>query len=48
MKIPLNIHEARQFVSHQNAATLCMAAAVLTAAVWMIGNPRRGLNVPDV
>jgi homospermidine synthase len=43
----LNIHETRQLVQHQNATTLQVAASVMSAAVWMIRNPRRGLNVPD-
>ncbi len=43
----LDIHEARRLVQHQNATTLQVAASVLSAVVWMIRNPRRGLNVPD-
>jgi homospermidine synthase len=43
----LDIHETRRLVQHQNATTLQVAASVLSAAVWMIRNPRRGLNVPD-
>ncbi len=43
----LDIHETRRLVQHQNATTLQVAASALSAAVWMIRNPRRGLNVPD-
>jgi homospermidine synthase len=43
----LDIHETRRLVQHQNATTLQVAASVLGATVWMIRNPRRGLNVPD-
>ena len=43
----LDIHETRRLVPHQNATTLQVAASVYSAAVWMIRNPRRGLNVPD-
>jgi homospermidine synthase len=43
----LDIHETRRLVQHQNATTLQVAASVLSAAVWMLRNPRRGLNVPD-
>jgi homospermidine synthase len=44
----LDIHEARQLVPGQNATTLQVAAAVLGALFWMIRNPRKGLNVPDL
>jgi len=43
----LDIHEARQLVAGQNATTLQVAAAVLGGLVYMIGNPRRGILVPD-
>jgi homospermidine synthase len=43
----LDIHATRQLVQHQNATTLQVAASVLSAVVWMMRNPRRGLNVPD-
>jgi homospermidine synthase len=43
----LDIHEARQLVPGQNATTLQVAAAVLGGLVYMIGNPSRGILVPD-
>ncbi len=43
----LDIHEARRLAPHQNATTLQVAASALGAVVWMIRNPRRGVNVPD-
>lgn len=43
----LDIHEARRLVPHQNATTLQVAASILGAVYWIVGNPRRGLCVPD-
>ena len=43
----LDIHEARQLVPGQNATTLQVAAAVLGGLVFMIGNPEKGILVPD-
>jgi homospermidine synthase len=43
----LDIHEARKLVPGQNATTLQVAAAVLGGLVYMIGNPSRGILVPD-
>jgi homospermidine synthase len=43
----LDIHEARRCVPGQNATTLQVAAAVLGGLVYMIGNPRKGILVPD-
>jgi homospermidine synthase len=43
----LDIHETRRLVQGQNATTLQVAAAVLGGLVYMIGNPRRGILVPD-
>jgi homospermidine synthase len=43
----LSIDEARTLVPHQNATTLQVAASVLGALRWMIGEPRRGVRVPD-
>jgi homospermidine synthase len=43
----LDIHEARQLVPGQNATTLQVAAAVLGGLVFMIGNPDKGILVPD-
>jgi homospermidine synthase len=43
----LSIEETRALVPHQNATTLQVAASVLGALRWMIGEPRRGVRVPD-
>jgi homospermidine synthase len=43
----LDIHESRRLVPHQNATTLQVACSVVAAALWMIKNPRRGVNLPD-
>ena len=43
----LDIHEARRLVPHQQATTLQVAISVVSAAVWMIKNPRRGFLLPD-
>jgi homospermidine synthase len=43
----LDIHETRRLVSGQNATTLQVAAAVVAGLVFMIGNPRCGILVPD-
>jgi homospermidine synthase len=43
----LDIHESRRLVEGQNATTLQVAAAVLGGLTYMIGNPRRGILVPD-
>ena len=43
----LDIDEARRLVPGQNATTLQVAASVLSAVVWMIANPRRGVLLPD-
>ena len=43
----LSIHEARRLAPHQNATTLQVACSLLAAVMWMIRNPRMGVNVPD-
>lgn len=43
----LDIHAARKLVPGQNATTLQVAAAVLSAVAWMVKNPAKGLLVPD-
>jgi homospermidine synthase len=43
----LDIHEARRHVPGQNATTLQVAAAVLGGVIFMIGNPCKGILVPD-
>jgi homospermidine synthase len=43
----LDIHETRRLVKGQNATTLQVAASVLGGVIFMIGNPRKGILVPD-
>jgi homospermidine synthase len=43
----LSIDETRALAPHQNATTLQVAASVLGALRWMIGDPHRGVRVPD-
>jgi homospermidine synthase len=43
----LSIEETRALVPHQNATTLQVAASVLGALRWMVGEPRGGVRVPD-
>ena len=42
-----HIEEARRLVPGQNATTIQVAIGVVTACMWMIENPRKGLNLPD-
>ena len=43
----LNIHETRDLIPGQNATTLQVAAAVLGGLIFVIGNPHKGILVPD-
>lgn len=43
----LTIEEARVLAPGQNATTLQVAAGVIAAVLWMIDNPKCGLNLPD-
>jgi homospermidine synthase len=43
----LTIDEARELAPGQNATTLQVAAGIVAAVLWMLDNPRRGLNLPD-
>jgi len=43
----LTIEETRRLFPGQNATTLQVAAGVVAAVLWMIDNPRKGLNLPD-
>ena len=43
----LDIEETRRLVPHQNATTLQVAISVVSAAIWMIKNPKRGFCMPD-
>ncbi len=43
----LTIDQARLLAPGQNATTLQVAAGVISAVLWMIENPRKGINLPD-
>jgi len=43
----LSIDESRRLVPHQNATTVQVAIGVVSAAMWGIENPARGVCVPD-
>lgn len=43
----LTIEEARHLVPGENATTLQVAAGVVSAVLWMIDNPKKGVNLPD-
>ncbi len=43
----LSIEEARRHVPYTNATSIQVAAGALTAIMWAIHNPRRGLVEPD-
>ncbi|MBU0880712.1 MAG: homospermidine synthase, partial [Candidatus Omnitrophica bacterium] len=43
----LSIKESRRLVPHQNATTLQVAIGVISAALWMIENPKKGFCLPD-
>jgi homospermidine synthase len=43
----LSIEESRRLVPHQNATTMQVAISVVSACMWMIENPARGVCLPD-
>jgi homospermidine synthase len=43
----LSIEKARKLVPHQNATTVQVAISVVATIMWMIENPRKGVNLPD-
>lgn len=43
----LTIEETRRLVPGQNATTIQVALGVISAAIWAMRNPRKGLNLPD-
>jgi len=43
----LDIDTSRRLVPHQQATTLQVAVSVVSAAIWMIKNPKRGFLLPD-
>ncbi|MFA5143344.1 MAG: saccharopine dehydrogenase C-terminal domain-containing protein [Candidatus Omnitrophota bacterium] len=43
----LSIEESRRLVPHQNATTMQVAIGIVSAIMWMIENPHKGVCVPD-
>lgn len=43
----LSIDESRRIVPHQNATTMQVAIGVVSAVMWMIENPNKGICLPD-
>lgn len=43
----LSIHESRKRVPRQNATTLQVAIGLVSAVMWMLENPERGICMPD-
>ncbi len=43
----LSIEESRRLVPHQNATTVQVAIGVVSAIMWMLENPDRGVCIPD-
>ncbi len=43
----LDIDEARRLVPGQNATTIQVALGVVSAVMWMIENPQKGICLPD-
>jgi homospermidine synthase len=43
----LSVDEARNLAPGQNATTVQVALGVVSAVMWMIENPRRGLCTPE-
>ena len=43
----LNIAESRGLVRHQNATTMQVAIGMVSAVMWMLENPEKGVCVPD-
>jgi len=43
----LSIEESRRLLPHQNATTMQVAIGVVSAIMWMLENPEKGMCVPD-
>ena len=43
----LSIEESRKLAPGQNATTIQVALGIITAAMWMIENPKKGFCLPD-
>jgi homospermidine synthase len=43
----LSIQESRRLVPHQNATTIQVAIGAVSAIMWMLENPQKGVCMPD-
>ena len=43
----LSIQESRKLIPHQNATTVQVAIGVVSAVIWMLENPQKGVCMPD-
>jgi len=43
----LSIGQSRKLVPHQNATTIQVAIGVVSAVMWMLENPKKGVCMPD-
>jgi len=43
----LGIKESRRLLPHQNATTMQVAIGAVSAIMWMLENPQKGLRMPD-
>ncbi|MCX5679518.1 MAG: homospermidine synthase, partial [Candidatus Omnitrophica bacterium] len=43
----LSIDESRKLVPHQNATTMQVAIGLVSAIIWMLENPKKGVLLPD-
>ena len=43
----LSVEESRKLVPHQNATTMQVAIGIVSALVWMLENPKKGVCLPD-
>jgi len=43
----LDIEESRRLVPHQNATTVQVAIGAVSAVMWMLENPQKGIRMPD-
>ncbi|MCX5678564.1 MAG: saccharopine dehydrogenase NADP-binding domain-containing protein [Candidatus Omnitrophica bacterium] len=43
----LSIQESRRLIPHQNATTIQVAIGAVSAVMWMLENPQKGICMPD-
>ena len=43
----LSIQESRRLAPHQNATTVQVAIGAVSAVMWMLENPEKGICMPD-